>query len=247
MPLNTTLEGVQQNFYQLLNQLDSGSIDKVNIYDNNSLLAVLVTWSIYRTADPAGYARAVGDIAATYSGSPAVYTAPLYRLTKKIRDREMAVGSAQTALGSITAVTGALTVDGETFTIKNAAGIQKVFEFDSGAGVVPGNVAVPFTGVETAAAMAALIRVAINGTVGFGVIAAAPVGAALALTQSDPGASTNYALSDTVAAPGFLVSGFTGGTDSSLGSAAIGIKMSKNDADYRAALVPADLAIAISL
>jgi phage baseplate assembly protein gpV len=247
MPLNTTLEGAQQNFYQLLNQLDSSYVDKVNIYDNNQLLAVMVTWLIYQAADPSGSSGVIEDVAAAYSGSPVVYSAPLYRLTKKMRDREISKLEAQKATGSITATTGALTVDGETFTITNAAAVAKVFEFDSGGGVGVGNIAVPFTGAETAAQMAGLIQAAISGAAGFGVVADAPVVATVGLTQSDPGAGANYAIASTVADVNFVVAGFIGGQDASVAAGVIGIKMSKNDPYYRAALVPADHAVAIGL
>jgi len=245
--LTVTVEKAQANLYQYLNQLDSGDLDKLVVLDGGAELCQIVKYSTYLAADPAGAAGVTDDIVAAYSGSPAVHTAPLYRMIKRMRNRQ-AGADAQIATGSITAIAGASIVDTETFTITNAAGVAKVFEFDSGGGVTGANVAVAFTGGDSAATVAAAIRAAINGVVGFGVIAAAPVGALVGLTQSDPGVDGNVAITETVANAGFLVSGFTGGTDVAAGvGGVIALKNSKNDATPRAAMVPADHAAAIGL
>lgn len=73
------------------------------------------------------------------------------------------------AVGSITAIAGALLVDGETFTIDDGVNPPVTFEFDSGGGVLPGNVPVPFTPADTAATVAASIRAAINTAANLGV------------------------------------------------------------------------------
>lgn len=66
------------------------------------------------------------------------------------------------AVGSITAIAGALLNDGETFTIDDGVNPAVTFEFDSGGGVTPGNVPVPFTPADTDLVVAANIRSAIN-------------------------------------------------------------------------------------
>lgn len=64
------------------------------------------------------------------------------------------------ATGSVT-ITG-MPVDADTLTLSDGTASQ-IFEWDSGGGVTPGNVAIPFVGTETNAALAVLLRTAING------------------------------------------------------------------------------------
>lgn len=117
------------------------------------------------------------------------------------------------ATGSITAVGGGSIIDGETFTVPDGINAAIVFEFDSGGGVLPGHVAVPFTGADSAATVAASIQTAINGVVaGLRVTAGAPVGAVVGLMNDFPGIQGNLAITETVANAGFLVAGMSGGT-----------------------------------
>lgn len=240
MPITVTTESVQHNFYQLVRQLIAGEQDKVIATDNGTNLFQMVTYAVYDAADPGGAAGAAEDIVAAYSGMPSVYKAPLYRLIKRMRDRQ-AAADAQTATGRINvpAGGGASTSDTETITITNAAGTVTVYEFDSGGGIT-GDVAIPFAGGDTQAAIASAIA---------GVLTAGVTGVADAtgvnLVQSDPGTAGNVAITHGTA--NYTVSGFTGGTDVAVTGGVITLKNSKNDADPVVVLVPEDHAVAIGL
>ena len=116
------------------------------------------------------------------------------------------------AKGSITAVSGANLVDGETFTLDDGVNTPTVFEFDDDASVTSGNVAVTFAGGDTAAQVAAAIQSAVNGVgAGLTITASAPVGSVVPLTNDTAGSAGNAAITDTVAAVGFTTIGMTGG------------------------------------
>lgn len=112
------------------------------------------------------------------------------------------------ATGSITTVAGASLLDTETFVIGD--GITSVtFEFDSGGGVTPPNVAVPFTGADTADQVRDSIITAITGSV----LAITPSNGGpglVNLVNDNVGTAGNVAMSDTVANAGFVVSGMSG-------------------------------------
>lgn len=67
------------------------------------------------------------------------------------------------AEGTIETPGGAQVVDGDTITISDGSS-SETFEFDSGGGVTGGNVAVAFTGGDSAATIASALNTAINGT-----------------------------------------------------------------------------------
>jgi hypothetical protein len=116
------------------------------------------------------------------------------------------------ATGSITAVAGSALVDGETFTISDGVNTPVVFEFDSGGGVSGANVAVAFTGGDSATTVATAIAAAINGALNL-YITASPSGAVVSLTNDYVGTTGNVAISETVADGGFTVSGMSAGAD----------------------------------
>ena len=123
-------------------------------------------------------------------------------------------GTPVAATGSITTVTGALLIDGETFTVNDGVNPSTVFEFDSGGGVTPPNVAVPFTGGDTADQVRDAIIAAVNG-VGAGLLITASIGGAgLVTLTNDSVGYHNVLITETVAAGGFAVSGMAGGTGS---------------------------------
>lgn len=241
MPITVTTESVQHNFYQLVRQLIAGEQDKVIATDNGTNLFQMVTYAVYDAADPGGAAGATEDIVAAYSGMPSVYKAPLYRLIKRMRDRQ-AAADAQIAVGRINvpAGGGGATSDTETITITNAAGTVTVYEFDLAAGGITGDVAIVYTGAESQAAMATLIA----GVITAGVTAVADA-TGVNLTQSDPGTAGNVAI--THATANYTVSGFAGGTDAAATGGIITLKNSKNDDDPVVVLVPEDHAVAIGL
>lgn len=124
------------------------------------------------------------------------------------------VGHGAVSLGKITSTTGANIADTETFTINDGTNAATVFEFDSGGGVTPGNIAIAYAGTETAAQMAALIATAINARAPttLRVRAYNSTGSAeVQLENMIPGVSGNQAITDTVANAGFVVAGFADG------------------------------------
>lgn len=125
---------------------------------------------------------------------------------------DLSIPAAVAATGSITAVAGSLLVDGETFTLNDGIHTPTVFEFDSNAAVSPGNVAVTFTGGDSASTVAAAILAAINGVGASLLITATSGGGALTnLTHDQKGTVGNHAVTETVSDVGFTVTGMTGG------------------------------------
>lgn len=121
-------------------------------------------------------------------------------------------GVAAAAKGSITAVSGANLLEGETFTLDDGVNPPTVFEFDGDASVSSGNVAVAFTLGDAATDMAAAIQAAINGVgAGLAITAGSPVGTVVPLTNGATGTVGNSAITHTVANAGFIVRGMTGG------------------------------------
>jgi len=243
MPISVTTEAAQHNFYQYVRQLIDGDVDKVIATDAGQNLFQMVTYAVYEAADPGGAAGATEDIVATYSGSPAVYKAPLYRLIKRMRDRQAAI-DAQSATGRINvpAGGGTATTDTEILTLTNTAGTVTVFEFDDNSSIT-GDVAIPFVGTESQSAMATLIETAINGA-GIDITAVADT-TGVDVTQDDPGIAGNVTITEGTA--NYTVAGFTGGTDVGAIGGIITLKQSKNDADPVVVLVPEDHAVAIGL
>ena len=85
-------------------------------------------------------------------------------------------GAASTSEITFVAAPGAPAFDAETFSIDDGVNPPVVFEFDlNGAGVTPGNVAIVYTGTETAQQMAEIAGAAVNA-----------VGAALEVTAGTP-------------------------------------------------------------
>lgn len=113
--------------------------------------------------------------------------------------------------GTITAVSGANLVDGETFTVTNRRGVKVTFEFDSNSAVTTGNVAITFAGGDTNATVATAIAAAISAQTNLG-LASAAVGATVTNTARLSGPDWNAALVDTVANATFAVTDVTGGT-----------------------------------
>jgi cysteine-rich repeat protein len=115
------------------------------------------------------------------------------------------------ATGTITAVSSAIFLSGETFTLSDGIHPAVVFELTTGVPAA-GHVAVPIGGSATAAQMAARIVEAINGT---GVVAAAVNAGSstvVNLTNRLPGAAGNVPIQSTVTANNFKVTGMSGGS-----------------------------------
>lgn len=248
MPITVTVENAQANLYQYLNELDAATLDKVIATDGvgGAELFQIVTQAVYEAADPGGSVGIEEDVVAAYSGSPATYAAPLYKMIKNMRDRQ-AAAEAQKASGTITAVIQANIIDGELVTLPDAGGTDVIFEFDqTGTNTpAPGNIEVDVSGDTTANDVAVTLASVINAQPEF--TAPAPGAAVVAVSQADPGTGGNGTITEGVADAGFLVSGFAGGTDVGVSGGVIGLKNSKNDANIRSVLVPADHAAAIGL
>ncbi len=116
------------------------------------------------------------------------------------------------ATGTINTVTGASLLDGETVTLDDGVNSPTVLEFDSDATVAAGNVAVPFTGGDSATDVRDALVTAINGVGATLLITAAPGGASdLTLTADNYGSLANNPIADTVADAGFTTTGMSGG------------------------------------
>ena len=116
------------------------------------------------------------------------------------------------ATGTITAVSGANLVDGETFTIQlTNRGLSVTFEFDSNSSVTAGRVAVTFAGGDTNAQVATAIANAITGATALAMTAGA-VGATVTVTANNPGSTWNAGVTETVANGTFAVTDITGGS-----------------------------------
>ena len=114
------------------------------------------------------------------------------------------------ATGSITCVAGNKLISGQTVTIKDAAGLEKVFEFRSSGMPTGWNIAVAFTAQSTAIQVAAALRAAIVGS-GLAVAVVAD-DEDLALTQNYVGDIGNNTITETVVDAGFVTVGFAGGS-----------------------------------
>jgi len=113
--------------------------------------------------------------------------------------------------GTITAVSGANLVDGETFTVTTHRGVKVTFEFDSNSSVTTGNVAITFAGGDTNATVATAIAAAISAQTNLNLSSAA-VGATVTNTARFSGPDFSAALTETVANGTFAVTDVTGGT-----------------------------------
>lgn len=125
---------------------------------------------------------------------------------------DITVPASVAATGTITTVSGANLVDGETFTLNDGINTPTIFEFDSGGGVTGGHTAVTFTGGDSDATVAAAIQSAINGVGSTLLITASSGGGAVTnLTHDQGGTAGNQAITDTVADVGFTETGMSGG------------------------------------
>jgi hypothetical protein len=144
----------------------------------------------------------------------------------------MAIGSVQ-PYGFIVCVGGALLVDTETVIIESPISptttLTVTFEFNSGGGVTAGNTAVPFTGGDSAATVAATFAGVINNPAVnptgrgplWGTLARNVPGSPLVELYSTKGSLggsifSGQMLVETVANAGFIVAGITGGQDGSI-------------------------------
>jgi cysteine-rich repeat protein len=117
-----------------------------------------------------------------------------------------------TATGSIIAVAGNRLSDGETFTINDGVHTPTVLEFDIGDGVGgAGRIPVLFNNTLTATGVAGSMRASINGVGSNLGVSAGGSTATVLLSNVSPGTFGNQALTETVADPGFTVSGMSGG------------------------------------
>jgi phage tail-like protein len=128
----------------------------------------------------------------------------------EIRPREPVAGTK--ASGSITVVLPSLLVDGETFTLDDGLNTPTIFEFDDNAVVTPGSVGIDLTVITTLSEVRDRIILAINSVGNLLRIGAASGGVSLInLTHDIVGTIGNNAVVESVADPGFVVVGLSGG------------------------------------
>ncbi len=208
----------------------------------------IVTAAVYEAADPGGAGHVETDVVAAYAQSPGYNTKALYKMVKKLRDKQ-AGADAQKALGSVLIPAGgaAAFVDGETMTLTDATGASETYEFDvTGDGVAGGNVVVDISAGENQAGVATALAAAVNGG-SLAITADGSGGTSVLFAQDEPGTAGNTAINETVSDAAFSVTDFSGGTDTDASGGTVGLKNSKNDTGYRAYLVPQDHANAIDL
>jgi hypothetical protein len=127
-----------------------------------------------------------------------------------------ACGVSQTAhaAGSITVVGGGSMVDGQQFTLDDGiagAGHTVVFEFDSNAAIT-GDVAITFTGGDTANAVRDATIAAIQGQATLAITATNGGAGLVSLAHDQTGAFGNQAITTVPAVgPAFTVTGMSGG------------------------------------
>jgi hypothetical protein len=120
-------------------------------------------------------------------------------------------GVTNPASGQITAVGGPALVDGETFTLNDGVHPPTVFEFNTGV-AGPGHVLVSYTAIDADTVVAVSIQTAINGVgASLAITAGVPAGAVVPLVNDATGVVGNQPITETVADPGFVVIGMTGG------------------------------------
>jgi hypothetical protein len=121
-------------------------------------------------------------------------------------------GGGAAAAGTITTVAKASLVDGETFTVDDGVNPPVTFEFDSNGVWNPLNIRINIVPLVTADDVKTAIIAAINGVGDTLLMSAIDGGAAtVTLSQDIGGAQGNTAQSDTVVAPGFIITNMTGG------------------------------------
>ena len=118
------------------------------------------------------------------------------------------------AFGSITAIAGAVLVDGtDTFVLNDGVNPAVTFEFDDNASVVQTATlrAVNFTAGDSATTVRNTIIAAINGAPTLAITASIAGTALVGLVNDATGAGGNVAITETVANAGFIVTGMAGG------------------------------------
>jgi hypothetical protein len=138
-----------------------------------------------------------------------------------IRDARLGIVSAPvgvSATGTLGVVAKSLINDGETFTLSDGINSPIIFEYDTiGDGVTPGHVRIDISALIAAGDVATATAVAINGVGSTLRILAVAVGALVALKNQVPGTAGNQVITETVANPGFTVTGMSGGANGVFG------------------------------
>jgi hypothetical protein len=118
------------------------------------------------------------------------------------------------ATGSITTISGAGIVDGETFVLNDGVNPAVTFEFDSNSSVVQTATlrAVTFTGGDSANTIRDSIITAVNGAPTLNITASNGGAALVSLVNDLAGYAGNVTITETVANAGFIVTGMSGGT-----------------------------------
>jgi len=115
-----------------------------------------------------------------------------------------------TAIAGITTVTAASYTDGQTFQLTDTYGQFEIFEFDTGGGVTPGNVAVDISAAVSANDVRDAIISAVNGTA-LEITATNGGSAQVLLDQNIGGARGNGTVPTTGSPPGSFTRFYNGG------------------------------------
>jgi hypothetical protein len=245
----TTLAYAQANWEKLVDWLEAGTYDAINLQDevvtqdrktqNQSFetVAKIVTAAVYDAADvgEAAVEEVVPQMSVrTFTGGKGA--GGLYRIVKNMRDGNATTDPSEKALhiengdtpstGSITALAPGSLSDGDNFTLDDGVNPAMTFYYDVTGGytppVSPTNIEVDiFTpGDVTASDVADTTRTAITGAAPLGITTDAPGPATIALTNGSGDPAGNVAITESLAA----------GTLSPVGMAGAGsIKYLAND------------------
>jgi hypothetical protein len=222
----TTLAYAQANWEKLVDWLEAGTYDAINLQDevitqdrktqtqSFATVAKMVTTAAYEAAD-------IGDAAVeevvpqmsvrTFTGGKGA--GGLYRIAKNMRDGNATTDPSEKALhiengdtpstGSITALAEASLSDGDNFTLDDGVNPAMTFYYDVTGGytppVSPTNIEILILGAGSAGAVADLTRTAITGAAPLGITTDAPGPATIALTNGSGDPAGNVAITESLA------------------------------------------------
>ena len=127
-------------------------------------------------------------------------------------DADCSLAQLAAATGAITTVQGAQVHDMDTFELNDGLHPPVTFEYDKNFGVAAGHVAITFTILDSASAVATSTAAAIQAQLEALAISATASGSTVSLTHDRPGAFGNRQIEvNGPAAPLFSVSGMSGG------------------------------------
>lgn len=116
------------------------------------------------------------------------------------------------ARGEMTMIPGTDLVDGDNFILDDGVNPAVTFEYDLNGGGITGDVAIVYTGIETADEIRDLTVQAINGAASLDITAARAGSSRVVMVNDQDGVVGNNAIVENVTDAGFTVTGFSGGS-----------------------------------